>query len=320
MEKESKVVKHFSHKHPLCPSEVKEDICSACEQELSGSAYECTKRKCEFLIHKSCFELPQEVEHKSHPEHALTLLHSPSHETGTIFWCDACDLFCPTFRYHCINCQFDLHVGCASLPEKMQREDHEHELDLLYSLPDKEEEYVMLFCNVCNGFLFQKKWLYYCQKCGYAVHLECATREEAAEEPQEEAAEESQEEEEGLEEKEDAEEPQEEEEEEAAEESQDEKEGLEEKEDAEEEEEEEGPEENETAEEPQVEEEEEEEKNEESQEEEADRECTDEEYLNQLICLNTVLSNNLSNQQHRQRTRMMRKMGLAPPTFFPYHM
>ncbi|KAF5954346.1 hypothetical protein HYC85_007202 [Camellia sinensis] len=60
-------VKHFSHHHALHLSKVQEEDyihCSVCDRCLSGSAYSCTKQRCNFDIHKSCFELPQKIHHK----------------------------------------------------------------------------------------------------------------------------------------------------------------------------------------------------------------------------------------------------------------
>ncbi|KAI8016073.1 hypothetical protein LOK49_LG05G02767 [Camellia lanceoleosa] len=40
-------------------------------------------------------------------------------------WC-ACGESGVAFPYHCCTCSFDLHVGCASLPESENCDDHEH--------------------------------------------------------------------------------------------------------------------------------------------------------------------------------------------------
>ncbi|KAF9665450.1 hypothetical protein SADUNF_Sadunf16G0123800 [Salix dunnii] len=108
-------VRHFSHSHPLRPVDVKEEeeiICSGCELDLSGSAYKCTKSICDFFLHKSCFELPRELEHPSHPQHLLVLLSSPPCDDSK-FTCNACADYGTSFAYHCTTCHFNLHVGNA---------------------------------------------------------------------------------------------------------------------------------------------------------------------------------------------------------------
>ncbi|KAF7824474.1 Cysteine/Histidine-rich C1 domain family protein [Senna tora] len=166
--KEMKIVKHFSHNHPLSPSklqEIKEEeelICSICEVSLSSSSlgcassdqnhyyyYKCTKPNCDFLLHKSCFELPEQIhDHKSHPSHTLTL-HFPSSSSSSsssndddyhLFFCEACGLHGSAFRYQCKSCQFDVHVGCASLPQMVECKNHQHPLTLLYGYPNDKED------------------------------------------------------------------------------------------------------------------------------------------------------------------------------------
>ncbi|KAK2637149.1 hypothetical protein Ddye_031947 [Dipteronia dyeriana] len=74
-------VKHISHCHALCPFNAKEEdeiICSGCELDLkNSSAFKCTKSECDFFLHKECFQLPREVQHKFHPDHPLKLLFNP---------------------------------------------------------------------------------------------------------------------------------------------------------------------------------------------------------------------------------------------------
>ncbi|PSS10032.1 Nucleoredoxin 1-2 like [Actinidia chinensis var. chinensis] len=109
-------VKHFSHPHLLQPSQVAESEeihCSGCEQPLSGQAYSCTKPNCDyFFLHESCFNLPRQLCHRSHPHHPLSLLPFPAYPSGS-FSCNACDQVGRAFVFHCATCQFDLHVKCA---------------------------------------------------------------------------------------------------------------------------------------------------------------------------------------------------------------
>ena len=66
---------HFTHGHPLTLTEIKDEdeiSCSTCGRCCSGPAYDCSK--CSFILDKSCFELPREIQHNFHPSHPLTLL------------------------------------------------------------------------------------------------------------------------------------------------------------------------------------------------------------------------------------------------------
>ncbi|XP_009591761.1 protein VACUOLELESS GAMETOPHYTES [Nicotiana tabacum] len=173
---------HFSHRHPLKISDVEEEdqvICSGCEHDLSGgSAYACTKMNCNFILHDSCFELPRQIKHKSHPKHTLTLLFFPPYDDGE-FTCDACGNSGHAFTFHCEKCKFDLHVECASLPEIEERKDHQHPLTLCYSnvFFGKDKD-VDLMCYVCQRGVGKRCWFYYCLACKFATHMDCVSTQE----------------------------------------------------------------------------------------------------------------------------------------------
>ena len=188
-------VRHQSHSHPLRVFKAKEDdetVCSGCELELTGQAFKCTKSDCDYLLHKSCFDLPGETHHKSHKDHPLTLLYSPP-DDESVYTCNACDQYGSGFTYHCSNCKYNLHVGCASLPETILREDHEHPLTLLYCTSCKGREDTTFICSACDETVLEDLWVYYCRECDYGTHVySCASYED-----QESNEEEEEEEEEG---------------------------------------------------------------------------------------------------------------------------
>ncbi|KAI3743758.1 hypothetical protein L1987_56824 [Smallanthus sonchifolius] len=175
-----KELMHFSHPHKLCRVNLQEDeedevICSGCEETLVGNGYSCVEPDCSFHLHESCFHLKKEIHHKSHPDHPLTLLLAPyANKTGE-FTCSACFSDGAGFTYHCSICEFDLHIQCVSLLETFKREDHEHELKLLYSCPVKDYTFS---CDVCHGEVQKDRWGYYCEPCDYGTHLGCVDCEE----------------------------------------------------------------------------------------------------------------------------------------------
>ncbi|XP_047341950.1 uncharacterized protein LOC124945539 [Impatiens glandulifera] len=181
------VAKHFSHQHALRQLKIHEEeglLCSGCEQALSGEAYTCTKTKlCEFKLHKSCFDLPKETQHKSHKAHPLTLLSTPPSKSFYIpeFTCNACLKTGNSFLYHCSTCNFNLHVNCAFLAESVKRTDHQHPLSLHYSSPYKKsndcEDDVVFMCNVCEDSVDPKCWVYYCKECDFGTELGCVNDE-----------------------------------------------------------------------------------------------------------------------------------------------
>ncbi|KAL0464371.1 UNVERIFIED_CONTAM: hypothetical protein Slati_0324700 [Sesamum latifolium] len=171
------IIKHFSHPHVLKAMEIEKKnakVCSACECELSGSAYCCTEPYCTFNLHKSCFDSPREVRHKSHLQHPLTLLTAPPYEDG--FTCNACLKDGKAFAYTCSTCSYDLHIDCVQWPDTVTRPDHKHALALYYSSPAAEASPEVTFmCDVCKNPVHEMAWVYYCRECDFGTHLECVT-------------------------------------------------------------------------------------------------------------------------------------------------
>ncbi|CAH8392110.1 unnamed protein product [Eruca vesicaria subsp. sativa] len=171
-------VRHPSHNHPLRGHKAQAEeelICSGCDLDLIGAAFKCTKSECDYFLHKSCFELPRENRHKSHPDHPLTLLYTPPYESST-YTCDACGEYGSGFVYNCSVCQCDVHVGCVSMPETVEREGHAHPLTLLYRSPYQNG--LIFHCDECHETVPDNLWSYYCKECDYGTHLHsCAVEE-----------------------------------------------------------------------------------------------------------------------------------------------
>ncbi|KAL8268339.1 hypothetical protein R6Q59_002137 [Mikania micrantha] len=175
------IIMHFSHPHSLSlasfEADKEKDVCSGCKDTMVGRGYSCFEPNCNFHLHESCFHLKREINHKSHPEHPLTLLQfAPYNATNNEFTCNACFTNGTGFTYHCSICKFDLHARCVSLPETVKRADHEHTLKLFYSCPVKGEDYTVS-CDVCHGGIQKDRWAYYCESCNFDTHLGCVDSE-----------------------------------------------------------------------------------------------------------------------------------------------
>ncbi|KZV21781.1 hypothetical protein F511_02939 [Dorcoceras hygrometricum] len=199
--------KHFSHPHPLKLSvsangeNIETDaiiICSGCEQTLLATdpVYTCSKRGCEFFLHRSCSDLPRNMDHKSHPDHGLTLLSEPP-EHSLYYNCNACGDLISGFSFHCNKCEdFRLHVKCAFLAESVDSKAHLHTLSVEYSSTHgSREDQDIVVCDVCESCLTEGYWFYFCKECDFRTHLECAI---SAEGPPVSPVEEEDHDEEGL--------------------------------------------------------------------------------------------------------------------------
>lgn len=171
-------VRHPSHNHPLrshkC-AEKDEIICSGCDLDLICAAFKCTKSSsdCNYFLHKPCFSLPSEIHHKSHPNHTLTLLYSPK----STYTCHACGEYGSSFTYNCSICQYDVHVGCVSMPETVKREDHAHSLTLLV-YGSYNQAGLVFKCDVCEEIVPDNLWSYHGKECDYGTHLHSCKKEE----------------------------------------------------------------------------------------------------------------------------------------------
>ncbi|KAK2976135.1 hypothetical protein RJ640_010670 [Escallonia rubra] len=70
-------IRHPSHNHPIIPMEAhsengKAAICYGCRKPAVDHTYSC--KECNFLLHKTCVDLSDEIQNNSHPQHSLILV------------------------------------------------------------------------------------------------------------------------------------------------------------------------------------------------------------------------------------------------------
>ncbi|XAR68567.1 hypothetical protein NMG60_11003741 [Bertholletia excelsa] len=144
--------KHSSHDHSLTFSEIPG------ENAKQFNCYAC-----------SCAELPQELTHPCHPEHAV-ILHPNPPTTYFRFRCicDVCRKICTRFIYHCSTCKFDVDINCAlmvhNIQQKVQHTGHQHQLIPLHKP-------AFFFCDACG--IEHKGSSYLCTTCGFWANQQC---------------------------------------------------------------------------------------------------------------------------------------------------
>ncbi|KAJ0229200.1 hypothetical protein HA466_0316520 [Hirschfeldia incana] len=139
---DEETIQHFSHDHhhlKICRnggSSHENKFCEACvlPMTLSDCYFSCIK--CEFVLHETCASLPRRKHHPVH-KHPLALFHTSSsnpierkYYRDGFFTCDGCNRNCCGFIYRCRdkNCEFQLDVRCASLPDPSIHDCHPHPL------------------------------------------------------------------------------------------------------------------------------------------------------------------------------------------------
>ncbi|VYS58661.1 unnamed protein product [Arabidopsis thaliana] len=180
------IIQHFSHEHhhlTLDENTSKDydenKLCQACIMPIYfGNSYSCLQ--CDFILHEECAKLSRRLDHPIHP-HQLTLVtDNPLRPVGYSInsdrdICSACPSLCIAgFFYECSerNCDFRLHVQCATISEPLLHPSHMHPL-FLTSKPDEERK-----CSVCaeaRGYYTKETFNCIEEECDFALCFKCAT-------------------------------------------------------------------------------------------------------------------------------------------------
>ncbi|OMO71906.1 Zinc finger, PHD-type [Corchorus olitorius] len=143
--------------------------CSWCHEPLADSTY--VSAECKFHLHKSCFdELPTQIDHPCHRTHPLMLEFDNKNR-----FCKICqegdDYEQNLFYYHCVACNFDIHLQCiwprpVIEDHKRYHIHHEHPFMLHW----RRDSFT---CDACgtNG----NSASYVCCACHLQVHVNCAS-------------------------------------------------------------------------------------------------------------------------------------------------
>ncbi|XVF51810.1 hypothetical protein PTKIN_Ptkin04bG0214300 [Pterospermum kingtungense] len=164
-------IHHFLHTHPLILTEEKvndEVHCKGCGKGLSGPIYGCSD--CKFYLHRSCAELPKEIQNFLHPCPLLLNI--------TSYTCNACFQHGSGFSYRCKRCDFDMHVECALRPtiesegeELIHHFTHWHPLALV----DQKNKDLEVRCGICDKLCYDSSGssAYGCEECNFFLHKSC---------------------------------------------------------------------------------------------------------------------------------------------------
>ncbi|MFS7991874.1 putative chromatin regulator PHD family [Helianthus anomalus] len=178
-------ITHNSHEHPLIlvdaqcndiTAMTKEgSLCNACLVSIieNMTFYKCkfTDQGCNFVLHDWCTRLPAELhDYVGHPQHTLLLLTKAGHEFSR-FQCDACLRQCNGFGYSCVQCNYNIQVRCAFIPEQITHKSHpNHLLSRNYGFASEDD-----YCRMClSGFTADGNISFGCDACEFHLHVGCA--------------------------------------------------------------------------------------------------------------------------------------------------
>ncbi|XP_017984439.1 PREDICTED: uncharacterized protein LOC18586743 [Theobroma cacao] len=159
---EATKIKHFRHDHVLTlGNKIKEDDdkhCDACMLSISTPFYYCSQ--CDFLLHKTCAELPRKKHHWFHQ--SLTTL-----DSGVFFKCAQCNRFCSGFVYKSDKeSRSKFCLRCARISHTLICQGHEHFLFFDFKFKGQ--------CSACGATC--KNGVYRCKDCStFALDFACIT-------------------------------------------------------------------------------------------------------------------------------------------------
>ncbi|KAH6812870.1 hypothetical protein C2S51_021888, partial [Perilla frutescens var. frutescens] len=151
--------------------------CDKCSDECGRMYYACIDSSCGLRLDLLC-SLQIKILHRSH-EHRLMVIRG-----SASFVCGACGTQHQgrfALSYFCGACDFRIHQDCATLPNaiKLLQPEHQHSLFLSYdrsssSSASSSSSSSSSKCSIC-GDVLPRVGVYLCVKCGYYVHIRCAT-------------------------------------------------------------------------------------------------------------------------------------------------
>ncbi|KAF3947448.1 hypothetical protein CMV_026415 [Castanea mollissima] len=139
--------------------------CEVCKEVRWQYCYFCYR--CNFKLHIKCGSLAPTTEATKVHHHPLT----PYWKWMT-FTCDLCGKEDKGMPYVCTSCGFGIHTRCANFPSRLKVVRHNHPLNLIHSLELHQSNSQL--CQLCFLKVDTNYGLYYCSRCDFVAHLDCA--------------------------------------------------------------------------------------------------------------------------------------------------
>ncbi|KAL3534280.1 hypothetical protein ACH5RR_002741 [Cinchona calisaya] len=171
-----------NHEHSLVLCEVQNDsnsneqlenLCNKCIEPIISTCYRCCE--CNYSLHLTCAQLPNELKHPGHEEHTLKLVHIS--KVWEIIGCRACQFYTNGYFFECEICDYRLDVKCALLPTKIVHKSHKHALLQNYfqkSLITHWKYRGCLNCNGCGNRIWSSTYSFSCEPCNFYSDHACA--------------------------------------------------------------------------------------------------------------------------------------------------
>ncbi|KAF5734925.1 hypothetical protein HS088_TW15G00422 [Tripterygium wilfordii] len=139
--------------------------CNACLKHFKGFSYNCVS--CDFNLHVECAALRPLVKYEGHG-HLLAFIK----QVYEHLICQVCrSKYHGTSYLRCVDCDFNLHLLCAPLPETFKSICHMDPLTLEDCVV--EDDLDEFYCDACETERDPEECVYYCALCDFSVHMSC---------------------------------------------------------------------------------------------------------------------------------------------------
>ncbi|KAH7515299.1 hypothetical protein FEM48_Zijuj10G0012000 [Ziziphus jujuba var. spinosa] len=155
--------------------------CNACRSIIRENVVLHCNQCPEFILDISCAYINPNLKCDRHDHHLAYFDFYRGFHDG----CAVCNALCSATGklYRCVDCNFNVHKACLSLPLNVDYEDHVHPFTLITSL--NEDEDGKYYCDLCEERREPNHGLYCCVECGplFVAHFECVLPPGKAETP-----------------------------------------------------------------------------------------------------------------------------------------
>lgn len=133
--------------------------CSACKEFSSGFSYIGSG----IQLDVRCGSITEPFVHQGHPHPLFFTLPDPK-------TCRACGIW-QNKVLNCIECDFPLCFGCATLPYEVRNQKHDrHPITLCFVEKASTGQH---WCDICETRLNPNKYFYTCEDCASTLHVHC---------------------------------------------------------------------------------------------------------------------------------------------------
>ncbi|KAK7824130.1 hypothetical protein CFP56_034710 [Quercus suber] len=140
--------------------------CKLCKAYKGEYTYRCSR--CDFNLHITCASLVPTTMEPEFNHHPLTSVWK-----WITFTCDLCGKKDKGTPYLCNPCGFWIHGRCSLFPRNVKVVHHKHLLHLIHSSLEFHQS-DSRFCQICVQEVDTCYGLYYCSRCDFVAHLNCA--------------------------------------------------------------------------------------------------------------------------------------------------